>query len=252
MTAFSLKMIAIIAMTLDHGAKILGTESLLQIFPSMSLLWANHIITAAQIIGRIAFPMFAFLIAEGAEKTRSMPRYLRRLALFAVISEPVFFFALYSPNLEDFLRSLLQLHLTNVFFTLLLGAASIYAYKLCRQKWQNNGLYIWLPVFGVILLLGGVIRCDYDIAGILLITALYLAREKGQKIVVILIWSVCLYLIGQGGGDLWVWLLSGLYCGFSALSAVFIWQYNGNRGKPMKWFFYIYYPVHILALVCLR
>mgnify|MGYP003295418081 CR=1 FL=1 len=255
MTSFALKMIAILAMTLDHAAKILGQEGLLRLFPEIPLTIVNGSLGLMQNIGRMVFPIYAFLIGEGAGKTRSMPRYMGRLALFAILSEPIFYYGFHSPGVSptDFVGALARFRLTNVFFTLLLGAMAIYMYQLCIQKGSRNGIYVWIPVLFAILLIGNFIGCDYEIVGILLIVALYLAREKAQKVCVILIWSAIIYVLNPGLGN-WeqIRLNSVLNGVFSAVSAVGIWLYNGKQGKSAKWLFYGYYPVHLFVLVCLR
>ena len=83
MTSFRLKIIAIISMTLDHAAKIIGQAGLLAIFPN-AVSVTYDIIKIMEGLGRLAFPLFAFMIAEGCRKTHSMPRYIGRLSLFAL------------------------------------------------------------------------------------------------------------------------------------------------------------------------
>ena len=85
MTSYRLKIIAVVAMTIDHAAKIIGQSGMMAIFPNMPLSTAYLIVNLMEAIGRMAFPLFAFMIAEGTFKTRSMPKYIGRLALFALI-----------------------------------------------------------------------------------------------------------------------------------------------------------------------
>lgn len=253
MSSFLLKIIAIISMTVDHAAKIIGQTGLMELF-QISLSTSYHVKQIMEIFGRMAFPIFAFLIAEGARKTRSMPKYIGRLALFAVISEPIFYFGNNIRNevgLIDFINHLLDLNFSNVFFTLMLGAGAIYAYQLLENK-PKKMRYWYIPILLFIVFVGGYIGCDYGMAGIILIVALYFTQKKPHKVAVILIWSVALYIISQGMGN-WsqVWDVPIANCIFAALSAVLICLYNGKRGKPLKWTFYIYYPAHILVLTCL-
>lgn len=251
MTTFTLKLLAVIAMTMDHAAQIFRQAGLLALFPELSLAASSWIISLMQVFGRIAFPIYAFLIAEGAGKTRSMPKYIGRLALFAVISEPFFFFANHGKNAGwgDFLSNLSRSNLNNVFVTLALGASGIYAYQLLQRMGRKRGSYLYIPVLLLICFIGGYLGCDYGILGIALIVALYFAKTKKHKTIVILIWSVILYILYQGMGN-WsqIWTLPILKCMAAALSAVLICQYNGKRGRPVKWSFYLYYPAHLLAL----
>lgn len=253
MSSFLLKIIAIISMTIDHAAKIIGQHGLMELF-HISLSTSYRVIQIMEIFGRMAFPIFAFLIAEGTRKTRSMPKYIGRLALFAIISEPIFYFGNNVRNevgLMDFINHLLGLNFSNVFFTLMLGASAIYAYQLLENK-PKKMRYWYIPILVFIVFVGGYIGCDYGMAGIILIVALYFAQKKPHKVAVILIWSVALYIISQGMGN-WsqVWNLPIAKCIFATLSSVLICLYNGKRGKPLKWLFYIYYPAHILVLSCL-
>lgn len=198
-------------------------------------------------IGRMAFPLFAFMIAEGATKTRCMPKYIGRLALFALISEPFFFFSHWrnSPTISGFFQNLLGHNLGNVFFTLALGAAAIYACQLLERKQMKHAQLLFIPILLTAALIGGFIGCDYGMAGILLIGLLFLAQTKSQKCMVTLIWIVCLYGFGQAYNPIGTILRD---CLLASLSCAFIWFYNGKRGRPMKWIFYIYYPAHLLVL----
>ena len=100
MSSFALKITAIVLMTLDHFATIVGQLGIIALIPGAGLdsAWALNlsygILLALNGLGRAAFPLFAFMLAEGCARTRSMPRYIGRLALFALISEPVFYFTL--------------------------------------------------------------------------------------------------------------------------------------------------------------
>ena len=84
MTSFALKIIAIVSMTLDHFAKIIGQGGLLQLYSDPvsamnsldALRMTSFILHLMEVLGRMAFPLFAFMLAEGCAKTRSMPRYL--------------------------------------------------------------------------------------------------------------------------------------------------------------------------------
>lgn len=101
LTSFQLKIIAILAMTIDHAANIIGQVSL---FSNMPTSISYIIITLMNSIGRMAFPLFAFMIAEGARKTHGLTQYIGRLALFAVLSEPFFYFSHWrnSPAISGF------------------------------------------------------------------------------------------------------------------------------------------------------
>lgn len=247
MTSFSLKLIAVIAMTLDHIAKIIGQAGLMTIFPGLSMITSSQIMHLMGGIGRMAFPLYAFMIAEGAARTRSMPQYIGRLALFSVISEPFFYFAFHRPDptLAGLLENLSRWNLNNVFITLTLGAVTIFLYQRLEQSSGKKRLLVFAPICALLAFAGQYVGCDYGAAGILLIAALYLARTKQQKLVVILIWSLWLYIVSYG---VYVSGFNVREGACAALSGVLIWFYNGKRGRPVKWSFYIYYPAHLLVL----
>lgn len=256
MTTFSLKLIAVIAMTLDHIYQIIGQGGLMTLFPELSLKAAANIIGPLSNVSRIAFPLFAFLMAEGASKTRSMPKYIGRLALFAVISEPVFYFACsrIEPSWEGLAGQLSRFRLTNVLFTLMAGALLIFCYQKMEKMTPRKRGLLFAPVFALGLLLAEFAHCNYGAAGVLLIVALYLLKTKRQKIIAIGLWSVGLYIVGQAGAYLnWSQVSwdSVANCIFAALAGVPVWLYNGQRGRSWKWGFYAYYPAHLLVLHCL-
>lgn len=267
MSAFWVKMIAIVAMLLDHTAKIIRQDVLVPLFFGCSIRDASaemlHFtfdkLGWMEVVGRIAFPLFAFQIAVGAEKTRSMPRYLGRLLLFALISEPLYYiaFSWRELSVRDFLDSLCALNFTNVFFTLFLGALAIYAYQLLQKQFPKRAWIPFLPVFLLILFVSGYVDCDYGMAGVLLIVCLYLAKTKKAKMLVIVLWSLWLYLLDQAfNGHGFVWnQVSGMRVGYAlgaAAACVPVLLYNGQRGKSWKWFFYIFYPAHLAVLLLIR
>lgn len=245
MSSFVLKMIAVISMTIDHFNKIIGQFGLEKLFPALSMDITYPLCQMMERVGRLSFPIFAFLIAEGARKTRSMPRYIGRLALLAVISEPIFFFAFnwrMNPGWADWMDNLSRLNLNNVFVTHVLGAAAIYACQRLEKKYAKLRYWGTVPVLLLAMFAAGYVGADYGAMGVLLIAALYFAREKSHKAAVVVLWSLGLYMYQLSVFNL---LLSA----FSAASAILICGYNGKRGKIVKWGFYFYYPLHLLILL---
>lgn len=250
MTSFALKLAAIIAMTLDHVASFIGQRGLMNLF-SLDTHTSYVLMQWLHGIGRMAFPLFVFLLVEGTRKTRSMPRYIGRLALFALISEPFFYFAhwQYSPTLSGFFRDVGRLSFGNVFFTLTLGALMIYAFQKMEGKKGKYTLLWEFLLLGAAAFVAQYIGCDYGMYGVALIGLMYLAGTKGRQCVVILVWSVIVYVLTQLYNPLW----SGLrQCLFASASCLLIWLYNGKRGRPMKWSFYVYYPAHLLVLTLIH
>lgn len=172
-------------------------------------------------LGRLAFPLFAFLISEGTIHTKSLRRYIMRLLLFALLSEIPFDLAtrgvIYYPAYQ------------NILFTFALGAMSIAALK----KASRCHLVFRILIVGMFCLVSQLIRSDYGAMGVLLISAFYLLKDEG----------LAKYVVGA-----MICAAESInYACISALALVFIYLYNGRRGEiPMKYFFYIAYPAHML------
>lgn len=259
MTSFALKIIAIVSMTLDHFAKIIGQGGPLQLYSDPvsamnspdALRMTSFILHLMEVLGRMAFPLFAFMLAEGCAKTRSMPRYLGRLALFAVISEPFYYFAFgFEPSVAGLFGNLAQLRFTNVFFTLFIGALAVYIFQKLTAKFGVKGWIIAGITVVFLSFAAGFFKTDYGAMGVLLIAALYLTRgRRGVQCAVVALWAAALY----PGGRLLTSGLSGALSGFeeglgACLACIPIMLYNGERGRRMKWAFYVYYPAHLLVL----
>ena len=246
MTSFAIKLIAILAMTVDHTAAIFGQEGLMSLFPSLTLTCSYHIINIMRGVGRIAFPLFAFQVAQSSRKTHSMTKYIGRLALLAVLTEPIFYasLSLEAATVQGFLKNLLGFNLNNVFFTFTLAVSVIYIYQLLEAK--KHRWILFIPAFAAGIFLCGYIGSDYGMPGILLVVLMYLSKTKLHTCIVITVWSICVYLAPG------LLLYNVVDCLCAILSCVLICIYNGERGKSFKWFFYIYYPTHLLILSLLR
>lgn len=216
-----LKLIAVIAMLIDHAALIFAFSAGALHRPlfgtSYTLYWAMRQ------IGRLAFPLFCFLLAEGFVHTKNRLKYGLSLLIFAVISEIPFDLML-SGGFLDFRHQ-------NVYFTLLIGFLLLWLLDSSCKNW----LKIAITVAAVLV----VPYCyvDYGRSGVLLILLMYALRE--QKLV---------------RAVLSLPLLSGGYAAWLALVPIGL--YNGQRGfvsgKFLKYAFYAFYPVHILALLAIN
>lgn len=203
----TLKMIACATMLTDHIGAVF--------FPDQILF---------RMIGRAAFPIFAFLIAEGYRHTRNIMRYAGRLLLLAVLSEPCFDYLFYE-------QPVFWGH-QNVFFTLALGVLTLY---FCDRTWSKS-----MKVANVVLmmLIAEVLRTDYNSMGILMIVFFFYFYEN--------LWQMWLAVGAQNV------LLMGRVQMFGALGLIPISFYNGKRGKDWKLFFYLFYPVHLIVLAVIR
>lgn len=202
-SGFTLKWIAIITMMIDHVGAVLYPQN----------LWLRE-------IGRISFPIFCFLLVEGALHTHNIRKYEIRLLLFALLSEFPYDLTFFG---EAFMGQ------QNVFFTLFLGVVMIDV-----MEHQKNSIYPLLGIAGTALL-AEVASVDYGALGILFILCFYVLHER--KILKQVVFSaVNLWDSGMG------------IQAYACLAAVPMLLYNGKRGGRMKYFFYLFYPVHLLIL----
>ena len=233
MTAYILKLLAIITMTIDHFSYI--------VYPGQTS-WMNC-------IGRIAFPIFAFQISEGYTHTHNLKKYFSRLILFALISQLPYAWFHYSmfKNIN-----------LNIIFTLILGLLSIHIYQSLINKGKSavengnkNALssYKSLAILVVvsIALLAEFFYFDYGAFGIFLIFFFYILRNKKilRNIVVIIL--TFLYYTPTLMASNFNILIITIFL-FTILPLIFINLYNGKKGKNSKLLFYIYYPVHLIVL----
>lgn len=201
-------------------------------------------------VGRLAFPIFAFMIAEGCYYTSNVKKYMLRLFLFAIISEIPFNLIMGSSVFYPFHQ--------NVLWTFLLGVLSIQIIEKAKKKQKK-----WISFFVVCLvllmdcLLGTITMVDYNAAGILTVLLFYFFRKKTWI-------SFAAQLVGLY--YLNVVMLGNLYYpvtilghhfeiaqqSFALLALIPIWLYHGEQGYHSKWFKYFcyaFYPVHLLILV---
>lgn len=219
-SADALKWIALITMFIDHiGAGII--EKCYIHAPNMAFI--DIIIRG---IGRLAFPIYCFLLVEGYQYTRSRWKYCLNLFVFALISEIPF----------DFLfREELTFDYQNVYFTLLLGMLAIMvAGEIEKKAWRFGIILEFLVAIGFGII-AEVLRTDYSSWGVFLIFLLFITRKSPR-------WVTCLagslFMFTQGTEVI------------AIISFILILFYNAKRsGKVNKYVFYGLYPAH-LALYC--
>lgn len=243
MTWNVLKWVAIAAMLIDHTAAVMGGW----LPPFCSGLMRD--------VGRMAFPIFAYGIAQGCVYTHSARRYLGRLLLFALISEVPYQLALEQPLPPRFAT-------TNVFFTLFAGAACCQIVKFCKSKGRRWAWAAVVPV-GAIVLLCEMQHTDYGGFGVLCILLPYLFWEsKPARIIALGSVVALIYIVVshfQGFGMPLYWIYAPENVGSMVRETLFalagvglIALYNGQPGsKKGKWAFYVFYPAHLLALFAL-
>lgn len=215
MNSFVLKLIAIITMFIDHIGYV--------IFDGFSFF--NY-------IGRIAFPIFAFQISEGYIHTKSLKKYFLRLFIFALISQIPFM--LFHKILSDNFA-------LNIFFTLLLGLASIYIYDKSKHK------FFGIIISIIIGIIAELIHCDYGFYGIAIILLFYVFKNNNLLSSISFIIAVTInYLIPiikYGFYDIYLYLYIS-----TLIPIIFISLYNGKKGKNTKYLLYLFYPIHLLLI----
>jgi len=215
LTGNQLKIIAMIAMTCDHVG--------LQLFPQLTWLrW----------IGRLALPVYAYMIAEGCRHTRSRKKYLLRLASMAALCQIVYFFAmnsLYQCILVTFSLSVSIICIVDG-LSRLEGARRLFVGPLASIAVAAGSCFV---CFILPLLVEG-FAIDYGIWGVMLPVMLYYGKKKWVWLTAGLVLLAFAY-----GGDQWL-----------ALAAVPLLQcYNGQRGAAnIGRLFYWYYPLHLVVI----
>lgn len=191
----------------------------------------HYVIGGSEILnvaGRIAFPIFAFTLSEGYVHTRSLKKYLLRLFIFAVsIQMPSILFGYDYPM--------------NIFFTLFLGLLSIYIFNLKKMN-----VILKIILIGFILFFSQKFKLDYGIYGILVIINFNIFRNNKFKILMNFLVLNIYNVIFPKVFDLPDTQL------FSLISLVFIFMYNGEKGRSMKYFFYLFYPIHFFILEVIK
>lgn len=227
MNAFQLKLLAVIAMVVDHIGVFF--------FPD---------IIALRLIGRLAFPIFAWTIANGARHTRNARSYALRLLGFAFISELPYHFAgtFRDPEFSQI----------NVFFTLFIGLTAILIM-------QRSPKAFWpIPII-FLAMLADLLQADYGSLGVLSIVGFYLfASNKTalaicQSIIFLLPYLLSSFadpgtLAEQLSGDI---LAKNMQL-FGLLALVPLAQYDGKPGKRMGYFYYLFYPAQFVVIIVLQ
>lgn len=218
-------------------------------------LWATFF-PAAEIltcIGRMAFPIFAFMIAEGYSHTSDVKKYIRRMFIFALISEIPFdlltegtvFFPFHQNVLWTFLIALISMQLID-------RAENI------AKPWVRYPLII-LTVSGG-WLVGTVAMTDYFGAGVLTVLVFRFFRRRDIKCFLMQLVCLAVINIGMLGSLYYEISFGGLFTvdivqqGLALFALIPIWLYNGTQGHHSKAFRYIcygFYPAHLLILYLL-
>lgn len=253
-TSEKLKILAMGAMFLDHAAAAVIFGSGL----NRTSLLVENIGIAMRLVGRMAFPLYAFLLVQGFMWTRNWQKYVTRVALFALISEIPFNLMLTG----DVWYSRAQ----NTIVTLLIGLICMRMLETLEKRfgltmrpgsgWKIGhartdettsertggfpgtivgiGLGIW--TVAAAMLAAALLSADYGAVGVLLIAVFYTFRYRPAEMIVAGCFTMVL-IYGFGIEVLFAWI-----------AFFFISRYNGERGRKLGLMPYVFYPVHLLAV----
>lgn len=174
-------------------------------------------------------PLFAFQIVEGYTHTKSKEGYIKRLFWFTLISE-IPFILFNNASIGDFKITL------NIGATFFLGVLGMYVLENIKP------FHLKIPFLAIILAMSFFIPMDYGLFGVLMVLLFYICKEKKYffaPMYVLLLICNC--------------LLEGSLFEFPAIfSLVPILMYNGKKGRSMKYFFYAFYPIHMLIIILIK
>lgn len=227
-----LKLIALALMFVDHAGKM--------VFPQ---------IPEMRMLGRLAFPLYCWCMVVGVSYTRSVPRYLLRIALIGLVSQPIYMVALNHGWNEP-----------NIFLTLLIALLGVWGMKERRLL-----SHVWAPVLA--LMAAQLIGCDYGWRGVMLVLLLYAVRESRAGIAAVMM-AFCLY---WGSSSVGVTEICGIDLqpltksaigplvspwlrlqGMAVLATPLMLLPIRRQVKMPRWLSYSLYPLHLLLLIALE
>lgn len=216
-SAAVLKWIAVVTMLIDHFAAAVYVQMAGFDYDVYYIL---------RKIGRIAFPIYCFLLVEGFFHTRNTKKYLRNCFLFAVISEIPFDMAIFG--------KIVYPQGQNVYFTLCIGLCTLSVLDRFRARHEMRYRLLKLMIIVLAAYIGEILDVDYHWKGVLFIIMFYYVRNM----------------------QAWIRNLA-VICAFAyevtaPLAVIPIHFYNGKRGRQMKYLFYAIYPVHLLIFGLIR
>ena len=203
-------------------------------------------------VGRLAFPIFAFLIVEGYFHTKNLRKYVLRMLIFAILSEIPF-------NLAIGSRLFYPIH-QNVLWSFLISIGLIHWNEKVKTR------RIWLRILVAVLTfliayIGGLLTMvDYYHAGILTVLVFYCFRHRQwwcYPAQFLALWCINIEMLGGYSYEVQLWGETHFIMqqGFALLALIPIWLYRGKQGyhsKPLQYLYYAFYPVHLLILGLLK
>ena len=293
-TASGMKLIALTAMFLDHFAVVYLSDFMLKGDWTQLSVRSDYLsshegsmlaiaYSVLRLVGRISFPIYAYLIAEGLSYTSNRMKYSLRLFIFALLSEIPFDIA--------FHKQWFDFGSQNVFWTLFIGLLVICVIDYFEQDKKTEHYILLRECILLLVTASGAIlakafHTDYGMKGVIAIVLIYLIKMGSRK-------RACAYalsafaaeifyrfLSNQRSDEIWISLclvllifiacnipfvnVSAVLCAclfiaslnfsgiYSILAVVPVFFYNSRKGRGWKWFFYVCYPLHLILLSLLR
>ncbi len=214
-----MKIIAAIFMLIDHIGVLF--------YPNQPL-W--------RLLGRIAMPLFAYGVASGFAHTSSFNKYIKRMAVFAIISQ--------LPFLWMFELAFGKTFALNIGFTFLIALGCLWLIKNAEQQAQSIKMGNYVMV-SLLLILAEVLHCDYGIYGIGVVYIFYQygVKRENQSVAYVLFSLFTLVYSLMYGNLLQI---------YAILAIVFIMLVKNINFRGLRYFFYIFYPLHMLILVLIK
>lgn len=228
MSGSALKKIAVITMLIDHIGVAFWHVFTSSYDGSAAFAGADVIYQMFRIIGRTSFPLFCFLLVEGFCHTKNIRKYLLRLLIFAFLSEVPFDLAFYD--------RICDMQMQNVFFTLFFGVTAMASLRLSENATDKRIKAVGVAGVAACALVAYFLRTDYSWKGVFLILVLYVLRNQRKLACLAGYVTMCVVMLNSWAFPAF-FLISG---------------YNGEKGKGSKYFFYFFYPVHLLVLAGVR
>lgn len=219
----ALKLIACITMLIDHFGHA--------IVPYFRVPYMAELYYACRIIGRIAFPIYCFLLAEGMRRTRNPGNYILRLGVGILLAELPF---------DILFEGGISWEAQSVMVTLTLGAVMLLCMQKMEKRWQK--LLLILPF----AILAELAKCDYGGWGIAMIAAFALLEGVSSQVLALIFINAAMSSVPI--------IVFGIRLSiqlFAVLAMVPIAFYSGEkltRNRVVQWAFYLFYPVHLLIL----
>ena len=206
-------------MTVDHVGALLYPD----------VLWLR-------LIGRLAMPIIAFLLVEGYCHTHNIKHYMMRLLAFALLAQPIYLLAFQ--------------HGLNILFDLVIGLCLIWATDHIRSRWLESGLLVATCAAGIFA------NLDWWHLGILMIyifdrTRGNFGRTSAALLSLLVLNFLVFYVISARTGNPNYLVTHAVNLG-CFLALPLICRYNGKRGRDYRYFFYVFYPLHLLALYAVK